>query len=211
MSDIKITNGSCKYGETRKTGDFENKRADVELSFNIDETKDVDVQIKAAMVLTKQKCFEMLAGTIQVVSGGTAVPSTKPEQVVSEKLKNPPKMPRVPQASAPANPPEAQTAPLNEQVATSDVKVGDISSIVEEPVVEKPKAEIKKPPIDEVTDAQLMDATTTFQQKVKNPKEIRKLIGDMSGKPCPPARLIDIPQSKRAEYLAVLATIKAAV
>ena len=204
MSDVQITNGSVKYGETRKTGDFENKRADVELSFNIDETRDVNAQINAAIVATKQKCFEMLAGTIQVVATGTAVPSKlKPENLVSEALKKPPKMPTPAQASKT----ETQTADLNKQVTTSDVKVGGDLTEVKEPMAEQPKATNPQPDSVEITDATLMDATTKCQQQVKNAPAIRKLLNDLGVK-VPPGRLIDLPQTKRAEYLTELSKIK---
>lgn len=208
MTEVQITNGSVKYGETRKTGDFENKRADVELTFNIGEKQNADEVVLEVSKKAKAYLEEILSGN-------------KPKNLTPMA----PRMPKPPETPAQASQSEAQTANLNKQVTTvlPVVAVGGDLSTVQEPtpfqiaqksvenkqalVIEKIKLASEIINANEITDAQLMDATTKCQQHVKNAPAIRKLLNELGVK-APPGRLIDLPQDKRQPYLEGLSKIK---
>lgn len=186
-----ITNGSVKYGETRKTGDFENKRADVELSFSLPDGADVDEAIKQVIRQTKTKCFELLGVKPEALtSEALKVSTTEETKAVKPAKPKAPKMPESPSAEkeekAVANPAE-----ISEPVTPANA-VEDLEDVLGSKTI---------------TDAELMDATTKQQEEVKNPAAIRKLITECGVK-CPPGRLIDIAQDKRQQYLDGLKTIK---
>ena len=202
MTEIQITNGSVKYGETRKTGDFENKRADVELSFNVPEGKNADELIAKVVEKAKEQVFTSLGigKPVKPLHGSSDTTTT-------QTVKNPPRMPKITEPVQ-ASKAEAQTANLTQQVevaTTHNSSTGGDLSIIEEPKQVKSVVQIQ---VDsEITDLQLMDATRKHQELVKNPVSIRKLINEL-GIIAPPGRLIDLPQNKRQDYLDKLMLIK---
>lgn len=56
----KITGGEVSYGRTMKTGDFENKRVDVKLSFSVEEGEDHTAILQAAAREAHDKAHAML-------------------------------------------------------------------------------------------------------------------------------------------------------
>lgn len=181
-----ITSGTVKYGETRKMADFENKRADVELSFNIPDGQDIEKAIEEVTHAAKEKCFNMFGchyAPVLLPVGSDPTPGAI----------NPPSLPKVHNKRAPKMPapehlvseamksPPFDPAALEEPVANpTPISAGSVEKVI--------------------TDAELMDQTTKHQQMVKNAIAINKLINELGVKK-PPGRLIDLPQEKRQEYL----------
>lgn len=197
-----ITNGVIKYGETRKIADFENKRADVELSFTAPEsTTQIAAFITAIQDEAKFRCHQMLgisAKPEHLVSQALAFPNLLSDTEVADKRakvhnRRAPKMPVAESVTVtPADPaamaePEQYGKPVPEQIKEAAIAAGDPSFVI--------------------TDTDLLDATTKRQQDVKNPIAIRKLLGDLGVK-TPPGRLVDLTQDKRQAYLDGLKDIK---
>lgn len=206
MTEVQITNGSVKYGETRKTGDFESKRADVELSFNVPEGKNADELITKVAEKAKEQVFTILGigKPVKPLHGSSDTTTT-------QTVKSTPRMPKITETPAQASKAEAQTANLKRQVEVIEgcvptITGGDLS-VIEEPEVKLKHASEFAPGITDITDLQLMDATRKHQELVKNPVSIRKLINEL-GVIAPPGRLIDLSQDKRQEYLDKLVLIK---
>ena len=55
-----ITGGEVGFGRTVKTGDFENKRVDVKLSFTVGDGEDYSTILGLAAQQAHDKCHEML-------------------------------------------------------------------------------------------------------------------------------------------------------
>lgn len=220
MTDTTITNGTIKYGETRKIADFENKRADVELSFSIAEGAQPEGAIESVMHLALTKAHELLTGLHKpkpehVVSNalkfkpGDVVQNTDGSKSVCVQPEEQPKATKVNSKRAPKMPTpdvEEMTLALKElrddpaailEESTPDIgnSLGGVASGVGTALT------------DVITDEQLKDATSTCQEKVKNPIAIRKLLGELGVK-TPPGRLFDLAQDKRQAYLDGLLTIK---
>lgn len=201
-----ITGGIITYGETRKIADFENKKAEVALSFNfpdgIHQSTEVVERIAEVRALAQLTCRDLLTKGVQ----------TLPKEIEESKPTTKPHNKR-----APAMP--VQLVPEGFDMTPGAVnKVDNLRNIIipvdpaampEEPAekiitVEK-IIDLGGPKV--ITDAELMDATTKHQTQVKNPVAIKKLINDLGVK-APPGRLIDMPQDKRQDYLDKLALIK---
>lgn len=204
MTEAQITNGIIKYGETRKIADFENKRADVEISFTIADAKDAEQVIENIQQMVRRKCVEML-GLAPILPAA----NLKPEHLVSDLMQAPP-LPTT--GPAPARKPRAPKMPEVSAPVTADPAAMDEPTVYKEGDVvqtsdgDKAVAMLPVGPAT-ITDADLMDATTKCQQAVKNSPAIRKLLNQL-GVVTPPGRLIDLPQVKRQEYLDGLKTIK---
>jgi len=180
-----ITNGTIKYGRTVKTGDFESKCADVELSFNVAEGEDPDAVIANVESMTRNHIHSMLGvAEDRVVADPAAVKAKRaarmPRAAASESVEDPASV------NEPAAAQNAQAAKANED---------DLDDLYGEA------------PAKEITDKDLNDATQKVQAATKNMSAIRKAIND-AGVKSPPGRLIGIAQDKRAAYLAAIATIK---
>lgn len=212
MTDTTITNGTIKYGETRKIADFENKRADVELSFSIAEGAQPEGAIESVMYLALTKAHELLTGLHKpnanafllqsdyVKPDPVAVPKTMTAAEVLKEFPQPEEQPKAAKV-------HSKRAPKMPAAETEQHLRDDPAAILEEvdslKVIETPEVNSLKV----ITDEQLKDATSSCQEKVKNPIAIRKLLGELGVK-TPPGRLFDLAQDKREAYLAGLLTIK---
>lgn len=198
---MQVTNGTVKYGETRKIADFENKRADVELIFTIAEQEEYSAAIDAVKSVAIQKCRDMLGQPTtlkmpEVVLVGQELTGAQVLERMNEVLE-----PKPAKTKKPPKMPVAENAPV---IAADPAEI--IEPVVET-LVQDSLDDILPPLTEEITDATLMDATTKQQQQVKNPVAVRKLITECGVK-CPPGRLIDIPQDQRQKYLDGLKLIK---
>lgn len=214
MTNVQITNGVVKYGRTMKTGDYENKRADVELSFTVPEGEDGEAAIAKVGSMAAAHCVAILGA-----APDSALATNAPEVPAKGKA-----------AAAPAKAAEKPAEKASEKTAA------DASEIVDDTPVpafikgqmldaatgkpsEKPKAaaEAVEENIDdllgggeaakEITDKELTDATQKCQVANKNAPAIRKALKDV-GVTSPPGRIIDIAQDKRQTYLDKLKEIK---
>lgn len=201
-----ITNGTVKYGETVKTGDYENKRVDVELSFTLAEDEDADLAIAVVGSSARHQAGLMLTGC-------KTAPKANAAQAIVEEVVKTTKAPKAPKAPVKATDASAVDEPM-ETPAFLKGKMLD-------PATGKPAAEVADPAAveddglgdllgtgaKEITDKELTDATQKCQSANKNSPAIRlalKTVGVVS----PPGRIIDIPQDKRQEYLNELLKIK---
>ena len=202
--NVHITNGVIKYGQTVKTGDYENKRADVELSFNVAEGQDV-AQAMGYVAMHAQHQLHVLLGL-----------ASPKADAVKQMLDSAPT-----KVAEPAKPAPAKKAPAAPKVPAA--KAADAAAMMEEET--PPAAEAKKAAEEEnlddllgtgaalppVTDKALNDETQKVAQATKNNTAIRKILTDIlaaEGIKVPPGRIIDIPQGKRQEYLDAIKEIK---
>lgn len=199
--DATITGGSIKYGETRKMADFENKRVDVELAYNVAAGRNADEAMQQVAMMATKQCQKMLDGKAPIPEwvSKSIVPSVgladTPEK--STTLKQPKRAPKMP---------VAENMPPN-SAPVAEIKAVDPAAL-EEPIdAAKPLPEAQTSDAPIITDAELMDATSKHQEQVKNAIAIRKLMNDL-GLKAPPGKLIDLPQDKRQEYLDKLILIK---
>lgn len=201
----KITNGTIVVGRTIKTGDYENKRFDVTLSFTIPEDSDAETAdyISAVGELALKQMNDMI---------GSKEPAPKaPKEEKRETTVKPPKSPKTEKpAEKPAvdpsdmenldrpTPPkfiEKEVAAANAK-ASAEVDESDISSLMG-------GAE----PAKEITDKELQDAAQKCMDRCKNAPAIHKVLRELGIK-SPPGRIIDLPQEKRQTYLDELLKIK---
>lgn len=186
-----ITGGTVSYGETRKIADYENKNAKVELSFNVPEGQPDNVAINTAKDLAINYCKDMLRPPREApVLVRETVTEAKPVKA------KPPKMPA---------PEHLVSVALTEAITE---EITNATPLCATEIIEKAKlVDTLSEPVKEITDAEIMDATSKHQQQVKNAPAIRKLINEMGIK-CPPDSLITMPQDRRAAYLKRLPAIK---
>ena len=57
---LRISGGEVTYGRTVKTGDYENKRMDIKLSFGCDDGDDYDTLIAMAGQIALRRCHDAL-------------------------------------------------------------------------------------------------------------------------------------------------------
>jgi len=171
----KITGGEVKYGRTLKTGDFENKRVDVALSFTVDDGEDHAPILQAAAKEAHDKAHAML-GIKQV-----------PSETV--KLLEEPKALEAALKSKPG--PKPKHDPLAKVELTPE---GEDLGFDED-------AEASQP---EISDAALSTAMNRKVAVLKDkhqgaaPKLIKELINTFVE---PPKKAHDIPQKLRGEFL----------
>jgi hypothetical protein len=204
-----IQGGKVTYGRTVKTGDYENKRADVEIMFNVEEGQDADTALDIAATMAKDKIHQMLGIIVKSAPASTKapVPSTPAIEkleaaVISSKeaaaaamngadAKPTPKVPKAPKAAAP----KAEPAPERPGSEVSGDPVDDFDS-AEEP---------------EITDTQLTAEASRKNKELQEthqgaaPAMIRKLIGEFVGAG---KQMKDIEQPKRSEFLRRLKEMK---
>lgn len=185
-----ITGGSVTYGRTAKVAEYESKRADVTLAFSVGDGEDHEVMLAKAALLAHAKCHEMLGQKAPAATNDPAPRKTKTDKdkLVEEKIRS-------------------TSAPPATALAASDPAA-----------IEPPKAEAEKSAgpatvedwageAGEVTDETLMNAITKKNAAIKNPPAIRALIGKYVA---PPKQAREIPQEKRAAFLAELDALKPA-
>jgi hypothetical protein len=206
-----IQGGKVTYGRTVKTGDYENKRADVEIMFNVEEGQDADTALDIAATMAKDKIHQMLgiivksapvvtntprAGETAEQTAVRSAPRGDKEAAAAAAMngadaKPTPKVPKAPKAAAPKAEPTPEPAP---EPKAAD-PVDDFDS-AEEP---------------EITDTQLTAEASRKNKELQEthqgaaPAMIRKLIGEFVGAG---KQMKDIEQAKRAEFLRRLKEMK---
>lgn len=209
---VQITNGRISYGQTVKTGEWENKKGEVELSFSVAEGTDADAAIKAVQTQCRAHLHTMLGLAFSEQHAHLEGPGASA-------------------ASAGAKPTAPRTPKSTKAPAAVKTDAADAAAIVDEPsnaggtassdkgghnaennageenlddllgtgtITDTPK---------EITDKELNDATQACQARAKNGAAVRKALNDLGVK-TPPGRIIDLPQAKRQEYLDKLKAIQ---
>lgn len=202
-----ITGGKVLFGRTVKTGDYENKRVDVELAFSVGDNEDYKAILDLAAAQAHAKAHEMLGLREKPLATPAPAPVEQPK----------------PAEAKPQSGPVVETAGPKEADAKKRAKkppvVADPAAV--DVVAEQPKPAEPEPANDpaavveeewagapaEITDADLMAAITKKNGEIKQPQAIRNLIGKYVPAP-KPAR--EIPQDKRQAFLAELGALKPA-
>lgn len=210
-----ITNGKVSYGRTVKTGDYENKRADVEIGFNVGEGEDESEVLSRASNLAKYKC-ELLLGIAKELA-----PAEQPSVPVSTT--------HIAAAAAPAaaNPTRrgpAKKPPVIDVVLTDEEKAeaaakakaatdakADTASLdgLEEGLTEAEVAEAAGGDVSSIddllgadaqpiTDQALVEAITAKNVQINNAVAIKRVIGKFVN---PPKTVREIPAELRQAFL----------
>lgn len=211
-----ITNGKVSYGRTVKTGDYENKRADVEIGFNVGEGEDESEVLSRASNLAKYKC-ELLLGiakelapaeqpsvpvsTTHIAAAAAAPAAANPTRrgpakkppVIDVVLTDEEKAEAAAKAKA-ATDAKADTASLDgleeglTEAEVTEAAGGDVSSI----------DDLLGADAQPITDQALVEAITTKNGQINNAVAIRQLIGKYVN---PPKGAKDIPAEVRQKFL----------
>jgi hypothetical protein len=201
-----ITNGVVKFGRTVKTGDFENKRGDVELSFNVPDGGDADTALHEVKEKARGHLHTML-GHPEDAGAIAAAPKPKATKAKAEPM---------PKTETAAPKPKTDAASMVEEpeVVPNFIKGGkgkaeeipDPAAMAEDDglgdLLSTAPAQAKK-----ITDKELLDATQACQQAHKNGPAIHKLLADLGVNSRAGGRVIDLPQEQRGEYLEKLKLI----
>lgn len=189
-----ITGGMASYSRTVKTGDFENKKAEVQLTFTCDEDE-YETVLGLATRQAKLKCEEMLG-----LSNGSTVGGGK--------------------SRGPA--PEAVDAAMDAKAAGKDAKAQKAAADKAKPKKPKPEPdpepeedesedwdsteEAEEVEAEEITDAAIVAALNdTADGNAGIAAKCKALIGEFST-----SGAKGIPQDKRAAFLKKLAKLKKA-
>ena len=203
-----ITNGTIKYGQTVKTGDYENKRGDVELTFTVAEGEDIHEKLNHVKDVAHHHLHSLLNPGKVVATISTAKPAAKEEiaEKPAAKAKAAPKLP--------VKPVVTDISAIDEEMEAATV--GKVPAFLAKEV-EAQNAKAAEDNIDdllgggepakEITDKELTDATQKCQSDHKNAPAIRKILGELGVK-VPPGRIIDLTQDKRQTYLDKLKEVK---
>ncbi len=203
-----LTSGTVKYGRTVNGGDYNSKRADVELTFTVAEGEEEGAAVQHVSELAVFKCHEILH---KLSAGASSRPNAdKPISApAATEVAAPAETPAAPAKRQPGRPPKNKgpaTDPteVQEPTHTTDTAASaDAGSPAEDPseVVEDWSAAAP-----EVTDVDLTAAISKHNAKVKNPQAIRQLIGKYVPSP---GQARDIAQAQRSAFLVELETVGA--
>lgn len=202
MQNVTITNGVIKRGATIKTGDFENKRGDIELSFTVAEGSDASAAISHVNQIINVQLIELLGEGTMIIKTSVTVPAEE-----KKPGKKAAKLPKEEKPAVEEDDPLADRAPLpgtidatgpkppkpREEAVVNEDDLGDLLGT----------GEAAK----EITDKELTDAAQKCQAANKNAPAIRKILAELGIK-VPPGRIIDLPQEKRQSFLDKLKEVK---
>jgi hypothetical protein len=187
-----ITGGAVKFGRTVKTGDYENKRGDIELSFNVGEGESETDIVTHATTLAQIKLANLL---------GLEVSGTAPVQEPKDRPR--PGRPPGSGAKPPAQPADpAEVVPEPAAKASTTVAAALIAATAADPAAVADDLMTGIAP--EITDKSLAQAIADHNEKIQNTLAIRNLIGAYGV-----GRATEIPQAKRSAFLTELRAIKA--
>lgn len=182
-----ITGGAVKFGRTVKTGDYENKRGDIEFSFNVGEGESETDIVTHATTLAQIKLANLL---------GLQVSGTAPVQEPKDRPRpgRPPGSGAKPPAQ-PADPAEVVPEPPAKANTTVAATGADPAAVADD---------LMTGIAPEITDKSLAQAIADHNEKIQNTLAIRNLIGAYGV-----GRATEIPQAKRSAFLTELRAIKA--
>lgn len=211
---MQITGGRVSFSRTVKPADYESKAATVELTFLVEEGEDHDPVLQAIGSIVQAKALE-LVGLKPAGNGSAGAPrATKPAGKTKADLEaeaaaalggNPTS------GKAAKTPPKAAAPKTGAAISTgeprgeADGSAHDAASVEDVTSAADPAAigddDLMSAAPAEITDADLTSRITQHNAKIKNPVAIRQLIGKYVKAP---GQARDIPQDKRAAFLAEL-------
>jgi len=176
-----ITNGKVVYVRRLRTGDFEHREATVELAFTISEEEDPGLALSGVAELARHRAEAMVVAKDAPAAPRPAKPpgTVAPEKMVS------------------ANIAKAAEKPVPTVNAASMVDVEGVPSI--EKMVPTKAETVVEDAAPEITDARMLEHVTHANTGGKNIVAIRNLITEFVGPP--PAKLRDLPQDRRQEFI----------
>ena len=216
MSEVQITNGTIKYGETRKIADYESKTGHVELSFNIPEGHDPHEAIESVHLMAREHLHAMLHGTKRSdVSLPKEPTAAKPAAAKAPKAVTKAPAPAV--ADKPTTAAVADTTTAGDEMPpipasmqrqnTAATSVGQTTAVSVDEENLDDLLGLTPTAAKEITDKEMMDATQKCQSANKNGPAIHAAVR-ACGVKCPPGRVIDIAQEKRQAFLDLLKEVK---
>jgi|ERR1700688_74368 len=179
-----ISGGEVTYGRTVKTGDYENKRIDVKLTFGVDEGEDVTAILDRVSLLALNKAHEILG-----------LPQKKVEAVVPQTAKTVKAAKEATAAVTAVETTQKATKPAAETVEEPKAQISTGAERVDPAQVAD---ELDETPAD-IMDAQLADAAKQKNATLKDPVRIKALRDKYAGKT--PSILSEIPKDKRQAFL----------
>lgn len=205
---FEITNGKISYSRTLNTGDFNNKKAEVQLEFSAEPGKHTDA-LNTVSRLAIDKCNEMLgqaspksgAAVVQVAAssgGDKAALAAAAQAAVSVE----PTIARTPEAAPKAKKPPK---PPKDAASLDDIE----GATVAKPVVDAASLDddLLGAAETEITDADIQNKIVATNGVIKNPKAIRDLIAKYV---TAPKRATDIPKELRSKFFGELEQLKPA-
>lgn len=191
-----ITGGIVRYERTVKTGDFENKKLAVELSFGIedgaDEVAALDQVGNQAIDFVHNK-LGLPTGTPAARRAPKASATAITETAASDAQKAASAASRKP-AKPPSTPKTEDVVDMGEGTGQAISSGGERTNPADDlSFLDEPEA------APEITDKEIVDKIGQVNGKINNPIEIKKLVGKFAGQP--PKTYRDIPQDKRATFL----------
>ena len=185
-----ISGGEVTYGRTVKTGDYENKRVDVKLTFGCDEGEDVTNILDKTSLLALNKAHEILGLKPRAVEvAAVPVQSAKTAKAGKEGAAA---VTKVEETQKPAKPVKADAAEVVDEpkaaISTGEARI-DPAQVADE-LDEAPA---------EITDAMLADAAKNKNASLKDPVRIKALRDKYAGKT--PSILSEIPKDRRQAFL----------
>jgi hypothetical protein len=198
-----ITGGKVNYGRTVKTGDYENKRADAELSFTVDEGEQPVTGIEQASKLA----FEAVVRILKLAPAASVAPATAPapaeaapvvvQPITKADLEKAAKAPRAAPGKKKANEAINATGRSVEGGQPADPAEVDLGGQANFDAI-----------LAIIPDTDLTAACNTKHAEINDRDRIKGLVGKYVDQPKGP--VISIPQEKRAAFLAELKTLKKA-
>lgn len=186
---MQITNGTVAFSRVVKVEDYGvNKKADVSLTFSLDEGDDAQAALDHVGRLVMARVGAMLDGKAPApLNQSLTAPNTaEPEKPVQRKLRQSP-------AKIAAAVEKASNPNASEQVDIEDVIPAADAAAVDD-------FDLPVEPVKEITDVDLKDAAGRKNAQLKDPVKIRALIASF-GEPGKPFQMCEIPQPKRQEFL----------
>lgn len=198
-----VTGGVVRYERTLKTGDFENKKIALELSFILSDDDNMDAALdkvgdQAVAFVHGKLGINEVATKVKTMHAAAAgkVPATKEAYAETKAQETAPARRRPPASAA------KTTAPADDDImggvggATGQAISGGGERV---PVVtdDDPLGFLDASP--EITDQQIVDRIGVVNGKIKNPVAIKGLISEFAGPP--PKTYKDIAQPKRQAFL----------
>lgn len=205
-----ITNGKVSFGRTVKTGDYENKRVDVEIAFSVGEGEDHTSILEQAGALAVGKAHELLG----LKTAGSVPAQQPPVTSAPERPASPPAAASPPKrAAAPKKPPVVDVGPISKE------EIAEATAARAAPPVEDDHAQaavegaadptafteddlVGTAP--EITEAQLVDACAKKQSATGNGIAIKQLIYKYVA---PPKSVREIEPARRQDFLNELAKL----
>lgn len=207
---LQIIGGTLIYGRTVQPAQYETKKAECHLQFNVPEGGAINgEQIEEVAKLAMTKVHEMVglakpnkaavSAAVASTAPATSVPATgrtKADIEAEMKAAAQPKTPKVPPKTKPA---PADAAEITDEDATPQIRknpedrkepASNAAAVVDD--------ELFEPAAKMITEADILAAVTAKQQQINNAVAIRKLIGKYVS---PPKRASDIPVESRAQFL----------